>query len=396
MSSSPKRVLFLSHKLNLSGVARHLMALSRGLRARGWEVGVVARDLDSGTPMGREWFSAAGFRIFQAPFPLYGLTLANARAAAGTLAVLDQIVKRFRPDVLHVHAPTLCPWVGIVGWQNRVPTVSTLHLQGLGPNKVRLARMGNRLLPKAFGQYSIAVSSEMAELLISLGMPSTRVRTIVHGAEDERFRPPTRDERAEARRAYGLGERDRVVCCIALLEENKRHDVLVRAVAELRRRGLEVIALCAGESTPADLDRISRQAQSAGVADLVRLLGHQDSRRVMWASDASVLLSSKEAFGIVIVESMLCGLVPLRTPGGGAADQILDASTGFLIPFGDHRTLADRLQFLFTDNAVARRMSCSARTFARAHFTRAVMAERTEAVYLDAIRECRPRLLPFL
>jgi len=373
------------------------MTLTRGLQARQWEVGIVARELDAGTPMGREWFEAAGVTLFQAPFPLYGLTAANARAAAETLAALDRIVHRFRPELLHVHAPTLCPWAGIVGWRHEIPTVSTLHLETLGPNKVRLARLGSRLLPKAFGQSTIAISTDMARLLVDgLGLPRRRVRTIMHGVDDERFRPPTPAERADARRAFGLGDADRVVCTIAVLEERKGHALLIAALAALRQRGIDVVALCAGAGTDADRRRIEHQARESGVADRIRLLGHGDSRRVMWASDASVLLSTTEGFGLVIVESMLCGLVPLRTPSAGASDQIVDGKTGFIVPFGDDRALAERLQTLFTDRELARRMSEAAHGYARSRFTRRVMAEQTEAVYLDAIRQRAPRILPFV
>lgn len=391
-----KRVLFASHKLNLSGVGRHMMTLARGLQERRWEVGVVARDLDPGTPLGHESFEAAGVRIFQAPFPLYGLTAANVKAAAGTLAALGQIVDRFRPDLLHVHAPTLSPWAGIIAWRHGIPMVSTLHLETLGPNKARLARTGTRFLPMAFGSYTIAISSDMARLLVdALGLPARRVRTVLHGVDDERFRPPTSSERAEARGAFALSAADRVVCTIAVLEERKGHALLIAALSMLRRRGIDVIALCAGAGSDADRARIAAQARQAGVADLVRLLGHCDSRQVMWASDASLLLSSSEGFGLVIVESMLCGLVPLRTPSAGASDQIIDGRNGFIVPFDDKDLLTERLQTLFADLQLSRRIGQAAQDFARSRFTRAVMARQTEQVYCDAINQHRPRILPF-
>ena len=374
-----------------------MMTLARGLQERQWEVGIVARDLDPGTPLGRESFEAAGVPIFQAPFPLYGLTRANAKAAAGTLVALDRIVGRFRPDLVHVHALTLCPWAGIIGWRHSIPIVSTLHLETLGPNKARLARLGTRFLPMAFGSYSIAISSDMARLLVdALGLPPRHVRTILHGVDDERYRPPSATERGEARRAFGLSAADRVVCSIAVLEERKGHALLIPALSMLRQRGVDVIALCAGGGSDADRARIERLAREAGVADLVRLLGHCDSRQVMWASDASVLLSSSEGFGLVIVESMLCGLVPLRTPAAGASDQITDGRNGFIVPFGDKDVLSERLHTLFADPAQLRRIGQAAQDFARSRFTGRVMAEQTEAVYLDAFDQHRPRILPFV
>ena len=391
-----RRALFLVHRLNLSGVSRQNMLLATGLQARGWEIAVATRDLQRGTSMGVEWFEAAGVLVFEAPFPVYGLTVHNAASALRTIVALHRIVEEFRPDIIHVHAPTLCPYAGIIGWAHWVPTVSTLHIESLGPNKLRLARLGTRWFSKAFGDLSIAISGDMSRVLIdSLGISPDRVRTIVHGVDEEHFRPPTADERARARQAFQLADSQPVACLIAVLEERKGHNLLIRALAALRRRGLDVVALCAGTGEAADIDRVRRHAREAGVGDLVHLLGYQDSRQVMWASDASLLLSSREGFGLAIVESMLCGLVPLRTPAAGASDQIIDGQTGFIIPFNDDAILADRLFRLFNDPTTRTRLGSAARQFALGRFTGNVMAQTTEAVYEEAIDRFIPRFVPF-
>ncbi|HXE51484.1 MAG TPA: glycosyltransferase, partial [Tepidisphaeraceae bacterium] len=390
-SARPRRVLFVMHRLNISGVSHHTLLLAKGLRRLGWEIAVAARDLAPGTPMGQEAMEAEGLRVFQVPFPGYGLNLRNISAAMRTMFALNRVVKTFGADVLHVHAPTLTPYVGLAGWRNRIPTVSTLHVETLGRNKVWLGQMGNRLFSRMFGDYSVAISTDMARLLVNcLGVPPARVRTILHGVDDQRFRPPSPQERLDARAAYGLAEDARVVCMIAVLEERKNHAMLVRMLAELRHRGMDVIALCAGAGEEDDRQRIEKLAAEAGVADLVRLIGYRDSRQVMWASDASLLLSTQEGFGLVTIESMLCGLVPLRTPAAGAADQIVDQTNGFIVPFGDHRFLADRLQTLFTQPELRKKMGEAAREFALAHFSADRMAQETAQVYLDAIARRSP------
>lgn len=75
--------------------------------------------------------------------------------------------------------------------------------------------------------------------------------------------------------------------------------------------GLDVVALLAGSGSEADT--IQRLAVKAGVSDLVRLLGYVDSQLVLWASDVSVLPSRQEGFALVVVETMMCGVMPIRT-----------------------------------------------------------------------------------
>jgi len=125
------------------------------------------------------------------------------------------------------------------------------------------------------------------------------------------------------------------------------------------------------------------------VADHVRLLGHQDAREVMWASEAMVLPSAEDSFGLVVVESMLCGVPVVRTPAGGASDQIVNGESGYIIPFGDDEALADRLQCLLSDETHRREMGAAAEQRARNKYTKEQMALETINVYESALGRFR-------
>lgn len=382
----PGRVLFIAHALNLSGVSRHMMILAKALQPHGWSFGAAARQLMPGTPMGLEWFESAGIPSFEVPFPLYGANLRNAVAAGRSVSRLRQAAQKFRADLLHVHASTLAPYAAVVGWMLGIPAISTLHGDTLGPNKIRLARIASTISPVMLGDYNVAISTDMARVLReTLGLPQERVRIIFHGADESRFVPPSAEERIEARRTYGLHESDRVVCMVATLDSNKGHAVLIRAVARLRKRGCDVVVLCAGTGPDPFQEHLRHLAEAAGIADLFRLLGHQDSRQVMWASDACILASRHEGFPLAIVESMLCRVVPLRTPAAGASDQIVDGQTGFIIPFDDDQVMAERLETLFANPDLREKMAQAARDYASARFTVAAMARSTEQLYADAV-----------
>ena len=46
----------------------------------------------------------------------------------------------------------------------------------------------------------------------------------------------------------------------------------------------------------------------------------------------------------MILEGMLCGLVPTRTPAAGACEQIQDGTNGRIVPFDDPEALASRIE----------------------------------------------------
>lgn len=107
------------------------------------------------------------------------------------------------------------------------------------------------------------------------------------------------------------------------------------------------------------------------------MIGYQDSQKVYWASDVLVLPSRKEGFPLVIVEAMLSGVVPIRTPAAGAYDQIEDGKTGFIIGFDDYKMLANRLDQLLSDDKFREKIAINAYNFAKENFTADIMVEKT-------------------
>jgi glycosyltransferase involved in cell wall biosynthesis len=94
---------------------------------------------------------------------------------------------------------------------------------------------------------------------------------------------------------------------------------------------------------------------------------------------------------MAIVESMMSGVVPVRTPAGGHADQIPHEGLGFVVPFGDVTALADRIHQVTSDAELRAEMSRAAREHARQHFSLSTMTSATEAVYEQVIAEPQPR-----
>jgi glycosyltransferase involved in cell wall biosynthesis len=70
---------------------------------------------------------------------------------------------------------------------------------------------------------------------------------------------------------------------------------------------------------------------------------HEQLPRALNAADALVLPSVAEAFGLVLIEAMACGLPVIATRAPGPAAIVADGSTGWLIPPDDEEALVDAL-----------------------------------------------------
>jgi glycosyltransferase involved in cell wall biosynthesis len=385
-STSPIRsVLFLTHALNLGGVATHMHALGKGLMKRGVRVGVVARQMDDGKPFGREFFAGAGFDLFQCDFPAYGLSWNNLKKAFRSIRGLRRIARDYQADVLHVHAPTLCLAARATG----LPYVTTFNIAVDGRQKIKIARLVNKLCGSAFGQLSFAISQELERNLVDdLGIPARRVKRVIYTIDDSAFAPATPDERRAAREHYDLPQDAVVACMVASLEPRKNHALLLDAMKILKDRRCPLVAILAGSGWGTHEADLHAAIAARGVQATVKYLGQQPAKRVYHASDVFVLPSLKEGFPLSTIEAMLSGLVPIRTPSEGATEQIRDGETGYIVPFGQPEVLADRLERLALPRGESlTQLGAAANEDARARFGAGRMA--AEAIELYGLSSSR-------
>jgi glycosyltransferase involved in cell wall biosynthesis len=76
-------------------------------------------------------------------------------------------------------------------------------------------------------------------------------------------------------------------------------------------------------------------------------LGYRnDIGNVLALADVLALVSTRESFGLAIVEAMHAGLPVLATRCGGPEEIVVDGETGFLVDIADPPQIANRLQQL--------------------------------------------------
>jgi glycosyltransferase involved in cell wall biosynthesis len=110
--------------------------------------------------------------------------------------------------------------------------------------------------------------------------------------------------------------------------------------------------------------RIESAVRDNGLSDKIRLTGrlsHAETLREIANADVFCLPSTVEAFGIVYLEAMAAGVPPIGCATTGAADLIVDGSSGWLVPPGDARALGAALREAMTDEPGRSRRARTAR-----------------------------------
>ncbi|MFL5539243.1 MAG: glycosyltransferase family 4 protein [Longimicrobiaceae bacterium] len=157
-----------------------------------------------------------------------------------------------------------------------------------------------------------------------LGADPARVHTVYYGADPERFRSPTEEERAAAKtqlRVAGAGPALAFVG--ALGDRRKGFDTLFDAFAFLcaREPGWDAVLLVAGAG--GELEEWKRRATSARLGPRIRFLGFQDDvRQLLWAADGIVSPTRYEAYGLAVQEALCTGLPAVVSRAAGVAERI--------------------------------------------------------------------------
>lgn len=291
-------------------------------------------------------------------------------------------------DVVHTHT-----WyVGFGGMLvqaiHDVPFVVTLHsMEPLRPWKADQLGTGYAVsswaerLAVERAERVIAVSAQMrADILTHFRVDPERVVVIHNGVDAEAFR---RTDRREALARHGV--REPYVLFVGRISEQKGIFPLLEAARALPE-DVSLVLCASSPDTPELLARLEAAVTGRPrvrwinamlpVAEVVELYSH---------AALFVCPSIYEPFGLINLEAMACGTPVVATRVGGIPEVVVDGETGWLVPPGDPAALAEALRGALGDPVRARRMGEAGRRRVEAHFSWDRIADRTLAVYRDAI-----------
>ena len=123
-------------------------------------------------------------------------------------------------------------------------------------------------------------------------------------------------------------------------------------------------------------------AQSLGVDDQVRFLGHQELdaiRNLLQRCTLFILPSRSEPFGIAILEAMSLGKAVITTRVGGIPEFVADGQNGVLVESDDPAGLAAAMCRVSSDAELRRQLGLAARKTVDDGYK----AERMGGRYLD-------------
>jgi glycosyltransferase involved in cell wall biosynthesis len=228
------------------------------------------------------------------------------------------------------------------------------------PPVAALVWLAERPLPWAYRRAAFqAVSESTRDDLIARGVRADRIEVIPEGVDTAWYCPPPPEGGAPSR-----AERPTFLY-LGRLKRYKGVDIALRALAEARRRRPDVLLEIVGQGD--DQPRLERLTRQLGLEAAVRFLGYaseEEKRRLLRRAWAVVFPSPKEGWGLSNVEAAACGTPALASDSPGLRESVRHGETGFLVPHGDWRALAERMLALAADEGLVARLGRGARSFA--------------------------------
>ena len=383
------RILFVGHNADLYGASRSLLRLT-GRLVREGHACAVALPVDG--PLAGALRGAGVLVEFVPDMALlerktlatWAGRFALPAAMLRSRASLRALMARVKPDVVHSNVSVILA----AGWAARSAGIP--HVQHVRefytefgalwrPYGAWLLRQADRVVC-----VSHAVAGQFAD---------SKKTVVLHNGFPVGEFPPVEPARAAAFRArHGIPAQAPlagVVGRIKLLR--KGQETFIEAAARLRDRLPDARFALVGSPFPgneAHETELRNRTHAAGLGDRVIFCGEESDVAAAYAALDVVVLASgtPEPFGGVVIEAMAHGRAVIGTAIGGTSEQIVDGTTGLLVPPGDAEAMAGALERLLMEPSTRAAMGAAGRARYLAEFEFEPFFRRMLSVYEDVLK----------
>ena len=352
----------------------HRLPMARAAEAAGFDVAVAARLGEDG-----DRIRAAGFGLHALPWRRRSIgPLNNLRIALE----LWRLYRRERPALVHHIALKPTVLGGIAAWLARVPAVVS-SINGAGfvfathGARARLVRapivLLLRLLLGRAKSWLVVQNAEDRDMLLAAGIGAPERTALIRGSgvETDVFVP---EPEPEGPVAIGFAGR---------LSATKGVRTLVAAHQELRRQGLDLRLVIAGEPDPENATAIP-EAELAAWCGLpgIKLLGFCRDIRTLWRQvHIACQVSIGEGLPKSLLEAAAMGRPIVASDVPGNREVAHGGVNALLVPPFDVDALAAALKQLAGDAALRQRFAAASRAIVEPRLSAATIGAETAALY---------------
>ncbi|MCP4685833.1 MAG: glycosyltransferase family 4 protein [bacterium] len=314
--------------------SKHIRRWAPGLQLRGYEVQVVSL---GGEPLD-------GVETHIIPSGRLAPILTAGRAA--------EIVRRFQPDLVHVHYASTFGYWGLRS-PVRPLVVSVWGSDIVGFPKSWLTRL-----------YLKRVLSSADCITATSNFLQDRVASFLSGAGAKTEVIPFGVDLPDEVRA--IPESPVRLCFLKAHKSVSGPGVLLNALAVAAKEIPDIRLTLAGDGPmTGHLKDMSDRLGLSDRVDFPGMISRKEVYRLLADSTIMVMPSLEEAFGVAALEASACGRPVVASNVGGTSEVVVDGQTGLMVPPGDVPALAEAIVKLARDRKACEQMGQAGREFVK-------------------------------
>ncbi len=279
---------------------------------------------------------------------------------------LARLLRRVKPDVIHIHMATTVLPVATAARLAGVPHVVIQHHNVYHKHWAKqgaLLRNWEWWLTRR-ADAVIGVSDEVARATLeAVGVAPEKMHRIPNGIDLDLYRSVApRDPRPE----WGIAPDTPLIVYVARLAPQKRIEDFIEAASIIAKRWdrptPKPVFVVAGGGKDKALDKYEQLIREKNVQDIVRLVGPRDDiPSILPFAQAGVLCSEMEGFGLVVLEYMASGVPAIVSDLPCLRELVRDNENGLVIPQRRPDLLAEKIKNLLDDKALSSKLIAEGR-----------------------------------
>ncbi|MGI8867722.1 MAG: glycosyltransferase family 4 protein [Mycobacteriales bacterium] len=377
-------VLIAHPSSDVYGADLQLLETVTGLADAGWRVHIVMPGPGSLDRLLEKRGVTPDFMTFpvlrRSALSARGLARLSAQTIPATVR-MHKLIRKLNPDVVYVNTVTI-PWWLLAARTAGVGSVCHIHEAEDSDRRPLLLALNG---PLTLSHRIVANSrASMEAIVVPAPWLRRKLRLVYNGVEPPAIEP---DLPPDGQPSFRLA-------IVGRLSPRKAQDVALEAVAALRARGHDVsIDVCgtAFHGYEWYAEQLQARAQQPDLLGAVRWRGYVSPVWPVLASvDAIVAPSLREPFGNAVVEAQLARRPVVASAALGHNETIQHGVTGLLVTPGDPTEMADSIERLITDRALAESIAEAGLKSARADFSVDRYRADIVGVVADVARRQRP------
>jgi len=262
-------------------------------------------------------------------------------------------LKKIKPDIVHCQAVQM----GVPGFLFKKIYEKPYIVCGHGDD-IYLPWKFKRIIAKLVFENAetvIALTKDMKKKIESFGFNVKNIFVVPNGIELEKFKVLSK---INIRKELEISEDKKVVLFVGTLTPRKGIKYLIEALNIVKQKNPNIKLLLIGDGD--QKQGLEKLAETLDLKKNISFVGKVENKEIpkyMTASDIFVLPSLSEAFGVVNLEAMACGLPIIATRVDGIPDVVKDRENGFLVEPESPNQIAEKILYLLSNDNVRKTIS---------------------------------------